>query len=357
MASRSDAMALPSAVPPLAAAAGRLPVLDFGAYLDEQISEEERARLLPPLAEKLRAACKDTGFYFLAGAEQIVPEALVKEVFAATAKFHDLPMPAKASLGLEGKVQRGYFSTDLDVMNSDDPNASKTLNTRSAYNATYTLTRGFRLPLETAPYPDKEVPEFRPLLAQYDAAMDRLTTLLLPVYELALGMPPGSLTTPMQTNPMFLYHLKHYPETPKRKDGEEEVFGIAPHADGDFFTILAQNEVPGLSLWLPKTKEWLPVPALPRTFLVNSGEVLHRLSNGKWPNTVHKADNRSGVERYAVVSFVSFSGAVSWDTVLDPGEQPRWGRTTKVRDVNEDIRKNGFDATLHDESAQLAAKL
>merc|ERR1712182_179213 len=120
-----------------------------------------------------------------------------------------------------------------------------------------------------------------PILAKYDAAIGSLTAKLLPVYEEALGMSPGALTEPLKTHPMFQYRFAHYPETPQKKDGEEEeVFGIAPHADGDFFTILAQNEIPGLSLWIPESGEWLPVPALPKTFLVNTGEILHRLTNG-----------------------------------------------------------------------------
>ena len=49
--------------------------------------------------------------------------------------------------------------------------------------------------------------------------------------------------------PMFTLRMTHYPQQEPTAPADE--WGLAPHADTSFMTILAQNKVPGLSLRLP----------------------------------------------------------------------------------------------------------
>ena len=57
----------------------------------------------------------------------------------------------------------------------------------------------------------------------------------------------------------FQYKLRasgHYPSQPKAPDDE---FGIAPHTDTNFLTLLAPNDVPGLA-FRTQAGDWIDVP-------------------------------------------------------------------------------------------------
>lgn len=318
-----------------------VPILDFGPYLDDGTSEEERSRLLDELASKLRSACEGVGFYFLAGAERLVPESLVKEMFGACAKFHDLDLAEKLQYDVrKSKAQTGYMPNYGDPDNPENSvekgeGALKLMTSKSSFNAAFMIAGGRGL--EKNPFPDQSLPEMRQVVRRYDQAMQDLATRMLPVYARALNLPPEELLKKF-AKPLYSYRLTHYPETPKSLAGD--MYGIQPHADVDLFTILAQNDVPGLSIRLT-TGEWMPVPAIPRTFLVNTGEILHRLTNGRFLNTVHRVENRSGVERYAVVCFLNLDrNAVLEPILLDPAtEQPKWPKFS-AQDVFKEMVKN-----------------
>ena len=114
---------------------------------------------------------------------------------------------------------------------------------------------------------------------------------------------------------------------------------------------LVARRDPGLSMYHRETQSWIPVPpSLQGGFLVNTGELLYRLTNGQWRNTVHRVEPQPlGHARHAVVTFVDLHDDVEFDTVfLRPGETPRWGLTVRVADVTADILADGFETTLRE---------
>ncbi|MBC9205260.1 hypothetical protein IBL26_00315 [Roseomonas aerophila] len=89
---------------------------------------------------------------------------------------------------------------------------------------------------------------------------------------------------------------------------EENEFGLAPHTDTGFMTLLAQNDVPGLNIGT-RDGRWIDAPAIPGTFIVNGGDMLRRWTNDRFLATPHRVINRSGKERYSIPLF--------FDTTLD----------------------------------------
>ena len=142
---------------------------------------------------------------------------------------------------------------------------------------------------------------------------------LVPLYAVALGLPPAYFDEPFRD---FQYKLRatHYPNQPAALDDE---FGIAPHTDTSFMTLLAQNKIPGLSL-RTSTGKWIDAPALDRHFLVNGGDMLRRWTNERFLATPHRVINRSGRDRYAIPFF--FDCQVDWPIECLPtcvsGERP-----------------------------------
>ena len=93
--------------------------------------------------------------------------------------------------------------------------------------------------------------------------------------------------------------MTHYPPQDPVADNE---FGLAPHTDTSFMTLLAPNEVAGLSIRLPSGR-WIDAPAIPGAFLVNGGDMLRRWTNDRFLATPHRVLNRSGAERFAIPFF------------------------------------------------------
>jgi isopenicillin N synthase-like dioxygenase len=79
-------------------------------------------------------------------------------------------------------------------------------------------------------------------------------------------------------------------------------WGLAAHTDSTIITLLPANDVPGLEI-RPAGHEWVVPPQLPGSFLINSGDMLKRWTNGRFRSTAHRARNGSDVDRYAIPFF------------------------------------------------------
>ena len=101
------------------------------------------------------------------------------------------------------------------------------------------------------------LPGFRETALRYYDALDALAQAMLPLYATALDLPPGHFA-PLCDQPLTNLRFTHYP--PATYGANQ--FGIAPHSDSSFFTLLAQNQVPGLQL---RTTDgtWFDVPVIP----------------------------------------------------------------------------------------------
>ena len=89
---------------------------------------------------------------------------------------------------------------------------------------------------------------------------------------------------------------------------------MAPHTDFGMLTVLAQDDVGGLEIQR-LGGEWVAMPPLPGTLVVNVGDLLERWSNRRYHSTVHRVINRSGRERLSLV----LAYDPNFETPVDPG--------------------------------------
>jgi len=272
-----------------------IPILDLQAYL----AGEPGA--LDALGAQLRDALEHVGFFFVRN--HGVPQSVIDGCFDAARRYHAQPMEQKLALRVN-KHNLGYLPMGgYTIRHSDLNQANKP-----------DLAEGFFVKRDLpADHPDvlsdkkfrgmnqwpASVPGFRDEVLAYCNALEQLGLSLLPIYARALDLPPDFFSDAFH-EPQYSLRLSHYPE--QRIVDDPNQFGLAPHTDTGFLTLLAQNEVPGLSIGLPDGR-WIDAPAIPGTIIVNSGDMLRRWSNDRFLSTPHKVVNRSGRERYSIPFF------------------------------------------------------
>lgn len=270
-----------------------IPVIDLGAYRANHPGAREAT------AAELRVACEEIGFYFIAN--HGVSRSLVDRVFAETKRFHDQSLESK--LAIKANMHNvGYMPYKTSVFRAssiyggDKPDLNEALFLKRDLPSDHPdVLAGKRFRSQNR-WPT-DLPGFRETVVAYMDAMEALALELIPLYAVALDLPPGWFDEAF-SHPMFTLRLTHYPPAEHAPDQ----YGIAPHSDSSFLTLLAQNETPGLSIQT-RSGHWIDAPVLPDTFLVNSGNLLHRWSNERFLSTPHRAVNATDVDRYAIPFF------------------------------------------------------
>lgn len=80
--------------------------------------------------------------------------------------------------------------------------------------------------------------------------------------------------------------LNSYPSCPS----PDRVMGLPEHTDSTLLTIIHQtNTSHGLQVYREDPSIWVNVPPLPGTLIINVGDVLHVLSNGRFRPALHRA--------------------------------------------------------------------
>jgi gibberellin 2-oxidase len=106
----------------------------------------------------------------------------------------------------------------------------------------------------------------REVMMEFAAAMSKLARVLAGVLAENLGHPRGVFENICQEINCFL-RLNRYPACPI----SSEIFGLVPHTDSDFLTILSQDEVGGLQLM--KDSKWVAVNPNQDALIVNIGDL------------------------------------------------------------------------------------
>jgi isopenicillin N synthase-like dioxygenase len=279
------------------AASAAIPVLDYGPYFAGE------AGALEALASALRQACESVGFFYIRN--HGVPDALVERAFAASRRFHALPLGQKLALRLNDN-NIGYLPINASVQGASTVHKATRPNQNESFFVSH--ERGLDHPDVIAGTPlrgrnqwPQDLPGFREEIVAYLKAMEALCDRMLPPFAVALGMPRDHFAAYFAGEAHITLRLLHYPP---QDAGEDNLFGQAPHTDNSFMTVLARSEVPGLAVRLP-SGEWFAPPLVPGTFLVNLGNMMRRWSNDRFLSTPHGVLNDSGADRYSIAYFHS----------------------------------------------------
>lgn len=147
-----------------------------------------------------------------------------------------------------------------------------------------------------------DLPGFRDTFVALFEALDETGRLLLQALAPGLALDAHHFD-PLVRDGTSLLRLLHYPPVPG--DAAPGAARSAAHEDINFLTILVAARGAGLQL-LDRDGQWLPVETEPRNLIVDSGDMLARLTNGVIPATTHRVVNPDGpnVSRYSMPFFM-----------------------------------------------------
>ena len=277
-----------------------LPVLDVSALVSASSTVEERTAV----GRAMDQASRTSGFLLVTG--HAIAPALRDDLESLHREFFALPDDVKAAIAMPraGSVWRGWFPVGGEL-------------TSGVPDMKEGVYYGVELPADdprvAAGTPLHGVNQFpaapvalAPTVLRWIEEVTELGQALLRGLALGLGIEEDWFAHHLTADPTVLFRAFHYPP------GDEDSWGVGEHTDYGLVTLLAQDHHGGLQV---RTRGgWIDVPADPSVFVVNLGDMLDRMTRGRYRSDPHRVRNLSGQDR---VSFPLFLDP-SWDARVTP---------------------------------------
>ncbi len=259
-----------------------------------QGNETERAQFV----DKLFSGIKEYGFIILTNHN--VNTTTIKESYKLINDFFKLPTETKQKFNYaDGAGQRGYTAFGVEhAKNTDVPDLKEFWHVGREVEEGHKY-KNFYL---NNVWPEKEVPGFTKALSDLYNSLDDASNFLLDALGIALDLPRSYFREMIYEGNSILRPI-YYP--PVAKDIPAGAVRAAAHEDINLITILMGATASGLQL-LDRDGQWLDVQTKEGQLVVDSGDMLSRITNDIIPATTHRVINPedSSSERFSMPFFV-----------------------------------------------------
>ena len=287
-------------------------------------------------AQKLGRSFEEYGFAIIA--DHGIPDELI----------HRAEEKAKAFFALPEEVKRKYLIPGGGGARGYTPFGIETAKGRQAHDLKEFWHVGRDLPAGHRfrdHMPDNlwpsEVPDFKNTFTELFATFDTAGLKVLKAIARYLKIDEDYFEDAVRDGNSVLRAL-HYPPVPK-PTGEHIRAGA--HEDINAITLLLGAEEAGLEL-LTRDGRWIPVSPKPGELVINIGDMLQRLTNGKLRSTTHRVVNptpdRASKARYSMPFFLHFRSDFLIEALpetVPAGEQTKWPPITANDYLQERLRE------------------
>ncbi|XP_042513955.1 protein DOWNY MILDEW RESISTANCE 6-like [Macadamia integrifolia] len=262
-----------------------VPVIDLASADKSQISRQ------------IGDACRSYGLFQVIN--HGVGSELTERMQEMAQEFFDLPVDVKMK----------YYS--------DDP--SKTMRLSTSFNVKKETVHNWRDYLRLHCYPLQDYvnewpshpPSFKEVVSTYCGEVRRLGFRLLQEISESLGLEREYMEKMLGEQGQHMA-INYYPPCPE----PELTYGLPSHTDPNTITILLQDpNVAGLQVL--KDGNWLAVNPHPNAFVINIGDQLQALSNGRYKSVWHRAIVNSDKPRISIASFLCPAN----DAIIEPAKE------------------------------------
>ncbi|KDP41434.1 hypothetical protein JCGZ_15841 [Jatropha curcas] len=237
-----------------------IPIIDYSLLTSG--SPDQRSKIIQDLGH----ACRDWGFFMVIN--HGIPEKVRDEMIRYIDGFFNLTE----------KEKQEYAGKELF-----DP-----IRYSTSFNVTVDKALLWRDCLKVLVHPHFVSPRkpdgFSEILEDYCKRTRELANELLKGISKSLGLEENYISKKMNVEMgTQMLVANFYPPCPQ----PEIAMGLPPHSDYGLLTLLIQNELTGLQVM--HNGKWVPINPLPDSILINTGDHMEILTNGKYKSVLHRA--------------------------------------------------------------------
>lgn len=154
-------------------------------------------------------------------------------------------------------------------------------------------------------WPDpKDFPEFKEVFTKIYSMLENIGQILLRALANPLKVDEHYFDNLVQNGNSIL-RLLHYPPIPN--DTDKAAVRAAAHEDINFITLLTTASSSGLEVLDRETNQWMRIETDPNDLIVDSGDMIARITNNTLPSTTHRVVNpntKNNTSRYSIPFFM-----------------------------------------------------
>ncbi|KMZ71951.1 hypothetical protein ZOSMA_171G00290 [Zostera marina] len=243
------------------------------------------------LVNQIENACRVYGFFQVVN--HGVDAQLVGKLKGVAKEFFRLPSEEKIKLYSDDPTKKTRLSTSFNVRKETVHNWRDYL-------------RFHAYPLEeNVPNWPSNPPTFKEIVSEYCKQVRKLGFQLVELISESLGLEKDEINK-ILGEPEQHMAVNFYPPCP----APDLTYGLPPHTDPNALTILLQDQqVTGLQVL--NNDQWIKVDPYPDAFVVNIGDQLQALSNGRYQSVWHRAIVNESIARLSVASFLAPSNTTN----------------------------------------------
>lgn len=261
-----------------------VPLVDLaGFFSGNQEAASEASRLV-------QKACKKHGFFLVVN--HGIDRELISKAHLFMDQFFDLPFSLKQKAQRKVGEHCGYASSFTGRFSSKLPwKETLSFGYSAEKNSSAVVEEYFRNIM------GDEFSEFGRVYQDYCEAMSTISLKIMEILGESLGVGRTRFREFFEGNDSIM-RLNYYPRCQK----PDLTLGTGPHCDPTSLTILHQDQVGGLQVFVDE--EWRSIKPNFDAFVVNIGDTFMALSNGRYKSCLHRAVVNSQTPRKSLAFFL-----------------------------------------------------
>jgi len=313
-----------------------IPRLDLDTYVNGTAEQRKK------FSDDIGKAFNETGFVTITN--HGLSKELITELYSEVKELFDLPEATKLNYEkVELAGQRGYTSKGKETAKG-----FRVPDLKEFWQIGQTITDNDPIKEE---YPDNlqvtELPKFNTTTLEIYKKLESAGSQILQAISVYLGLPEDYFADKIHNGNSILRCLHYFPILDPDALPPDAVRAGA-HEDINLITLLIGASADGLEV-LTRDGDWFAIKAEGEDVVVNVGDMLQRLTNGKLKSTTHRVVNppreKMGFSRYSVPFFLhprSEMDLTSLDSTIDAEHPKLYSDITAGEYLDERLREIGL---------------
>lgn len=262
----------------------QVPLIDLGGFLSGNPDAAVEASRL------VGEACQKHGFFLVVN--HGVDKTLIARALNYVDNFFELPLSEKQKAQRKVGECCGYASSFTGRFSSKLPwKETLSFSYKAEKNPSEHIEQYFHDRM------GEDFAKFGRVYQDYCEAMSTLSLGIMELLGMSLGVSRAHFREYFKENDSIM-RLNYYPPCQK----PELTLGTGPHCDPTSLTILHQDQVGGLQVYVDN--EWRSISPNFDAFVVNIGDTFMALSNGRYKSCLHRAVVNSQTPRKSLAFFL-----------------------------------------------------